>query len=165
MSRICVTQQTVSLLWQHSHRHRKIGWNGWIVLMSQLQLPEKLVFSNCPQIFEYIYKHSYEFIDQKAVKKAKGRICTINKKSLLIHILLWWECMKRWHSSTASVAEHTLMVIIINHLAIPGLRVIMRNHRNFISLILCLFLYLLLIRAWNSCHLLYSKSGLFFQDC
>lgn len=39
--KICVTQQTISLLWQHSHRSRKIDWNGWMVLMSQLQVPEK----------------------------------------------------------------------------------------------------------------------------
>lgn len=39
--------------------------------MSQLQRPEKL--SNCPQRFEYIYKHSYGFIDHKATKKAEGQ--------------------------------------------------------------------------------------------
>lgn len=89
----------------------------------------------------------------------------INKKSLLlINILLWWKCIKRWPSNTTSVVEHTLMVLIINHLAIPGLRVIMRNHSNSVSLILCLFLYFLL-RAWNSWLVLYLKSGLFFQDC
>lgn len=32
--KICVTQQTISLLWQHSHTSRKIGCNGQIVLMS-----------------------------------------------------------------------------------------------------------------------------------
>lgn len=101
--KICVTQQTISLLWQHSHTSRKIGCNGQIVLMSQLQLLEKLVFSSFPQIVEYIYKRSYWFIDQKGAKKARNRICKINKRSLLlVHILLWWKCIKRWPSSTAT---------------------------------------------------------------
>lgn len=51
---------------------------------------------------------------------------------------------KQWQSSTASVAEHTLMVLIINHLVIPGLT---RNHSNAISLILHLLIYLFLSRA------------------
>lgn len=85
----------------------------------------------------------------KGTRKARDRIHKINKKSLLlVRILLWWKRIKKqWQSSTASVAEHTLMVLIINHLVIPGLRVIMRNHSNAISLILHLLIYLFLSRA------------------